>query len=486
MATADQSSSRATTYPGLVRPDAITKLPNLNADQKSRFYSAVQQWWSIIESSGPETTQHQAALTKLRDMTKSVANIWRGNQQAARNGQTAAQASSAGQQQAVPTQASQLQQQRQLQEQQTAADSKRPQSSTAASQPVGAPAQGQQAQGAAGQQRRLQPTKEILAHVETFPYIVPPQYQEGSEEANTWLVTTKQNYGQLLAQFEFLHGQSNILLKKVEITKSEGQPIPENVLQSYKGLMHKKELLKKQIETFRLQQGKLKLAAEAAESKANAAPPAQASSPAATSAPPTTLPQASSTSAPSQPPTSAPTARPSINTNQPSAPAGSAPPSAATPTAPMAQQQPQHQRAGEGPLTHQGALDAARAYRDSQPNRVAATVAAPERDPASQPSQAQLQQRHHGISRTLPQSVMAPPAPVTVAPGRPTLAGAGAINQPTLIKPPPFQLEGDGASHVLSKRKLDELVRQVTGGAETLSPEVEEVSFPGFFNANVI
>ena len=49
--TADQSSSRATTYPGLVRPHAITKIPNLNADQKSRFYAAVEQWWSVIDSS---------------------------------------------------------------------------------------------------------------------------------------------------------------------------------------------------------------------------------------------------------------------------------------------------------------------------------------------------------------------------------------------------------------------------------------------------
>ncbi|KAF2769496.1 hypothetical protein EJ03DRAFT_246996, partial [Teratosphaeria nubilosa] len=42
---------------------------------------------------------------------------------------------------------------------------------------------------------------------------------------------------------------------------------------------------------------------------------------------------------------------------------------------------------------------------------------------------------------------------------------------------PPFTLEGDG-DRVLSKRKLDELVRQVTGGGEDgfLSPEVEELA----------
>lgn len=54
------------------------------------------------------------------------------------------------------------------------------------------------------------------------------------------------------------------------------------------------------------------------------------------------------------------------------------------------------------------------------------------------------------------------------------------MGQPAIAKPPAFQLEGDQASGVLSKKKLDELVRQVTGGGEamnreTLTPEVEEV-----------
>jgi hypothetical protein len=477
---AAEQASRTSLYPGLVRPDAITKLPNLTGEQKSRFHSAVQQWWSIIESNPQDSAQHQAAMTKLRDMTKSVANIWRGHQQTAqRNGQAAPQAP--GQQQAVPPQSLQqqqqsqhLQQQRQLQEQQSVADAKRAQASTATSQ--GMPAQGQQAQATAGQPRRLQPSKEIQSHVEGFPYIVPPQFPEGSDEANSWLATTKQNYAQLLAQYELANAQSNMLLKKVELTKTAGQPIPENVLQSYKALVHKKEMLKKQIDTFRLAQSKLKLATEAAAEKANAVvPPAQTSSPASTSAPQSaTVPP---TSAPSQPPTSAPVSRPSINTSQPAAPVGSAPPSAATPTVPAPQ------RGGEPvPLSHNAALDAvsahhaeARASGTSQPGRGAAPPPPAEREPGTQPSQTQ-QQRHHTISRALPQNLMAPPAPVTAQPPRPTLAAAGAVNQPPLVKPPPFQLEGDGASHVLSKRKLDELVRQVTGGAETLSPEVEEVS----------
>lgn len=80
------------------------------------------------------------------------------------------------------------------------------------------------------------------------------------------------------------------------------------------------------------------------------------------------------------------------------------------------------------------------------------------------------------IPRTLQVSQ---PVPVGIGPARPTMSGPtngapGPMGQPVINKFPPFQLEGEG-DRVLSKRKLDELVRQVTGGAEdALTPEVEE------------
>lgn len=67
--------------------------------------------------------------------------------------------------------------------------------------------------------------------------------------------------------------------------------------------------------------------------------------------------------------------------------------------------------------------------------------------------------------------------PVAGPPSRPTMMGQGGMmNMPGVQKPPQFTLEGEG-DHVLSKRKLDELVRQVTGStdsADGLTPEVEE------------
>ena len=95
------------------------------------------------------------------------------------------------------------------------------------------------------------------------------------------------------------------------------------------------------------------------------------------------------------------------------------------------------------------------------------------------------------IPKQLHERAAALPQPVPVAPGRPTLsggpsnAGNGVLSQPVLARTPGYNMEGEG-DRVLSKKKLDELVRQVTGGGqgegEGLAPDVEEVhSFPSFF-----
>lgn len=69
--------------------------------------------------------------------------------------------------------------------------------------------------------------------------------------------------------------------------------------------------------------------------------------------------------------------------------------------------------------------------------------------------------------------------PVQGPPSRPTFNNAGMMSQPGVQRPAQFTLEGEG-DRVLSKRKLDELVRQVTGSPADgsadsgLAPDVEE------------
>ncbi|KAI1809108.1 transcription initiation factor TFIID subunit A-domain-containing protein [Poronia punctata] len=91
------------------------------------------------------------------------------------------------------------------------------------------------------------------------------------------------------------------------------------------------------------------------------------------------------------------------------------------------------------------------------------------------------------IPKNLPEKAIAPPVPVSVGggntAGRPTYGGGngagGVMNQPIIAKMPVPQFDTEG-DHVLSKKKLDELVRQVCGGGSPgadgnyLTPDVEE------------
>lgn len=92
------------------------------------------------------------------------------------------------------------------------------------------------------------------------------------------------------------------------------------------------------------------------------------------------------------------------------------------------------------------------------------------------------------IAKVLPERATAPPQPVQMQPSRPTLtggpsgAGGGVINQPVLQKTSGVEAIGENSERILNKKKLDELVRQVTGGGEGLesgeglSTDVEDVS----------
>jgi transcription initiation factor TFIID subunit 12 len=128
------------------------------------------------------------------------------------------------------------------------------------------------------------------------------------------------------------------------------------------------------------------------------------------------------------------------------------------------------------PLSHQAAVSAAnRSYTDPQRTN---TPLQQGQGNFGNREREQLNNPKMPIPRHLNVTT---PAPVHMGGARPTMSGPtngapGPMGQPVIPRPPPFQLEGEG-DRVLSKRKLDELVRQVTGGSEeALTSEVEEVS----------
>ncbi|PVI00540.1 hypothetical protein DM02DRAFT_614302 [Periconia macrospinosa] len=132
------------------------------------------------------------------------------------------------------------------------------------------------------------------------------------------------------------------------------------------------------------------------------------------------------------------------------------------------------------PLSHQAAVSAAqRSYSNQEAQRTNTPIQGGAQGNFHTPGSREREQLNNPkmpIPRTLQ---TAPPTPVGMGQARPTMSGPtngapGPMGQPVISKFPPFQLEGEN-DRVLSKRKLDELVRQVTGGSEeALTPEVEE------------
>jgi len=140
------------------------------------------------------------------------------------------------------------------------------------------------------------------------------------------------------------------------------------------------------------------------------------------------------------------------------------------------------------PLTHSAAVaHAARTYSSGQTASTNNLMASHSHPPLPRDAP-NIKTNLMPIPKQLPPGAIGPLHPVQMPPARPTYSGgpsgsgSGLMQQPAMTKPPGFTIEGD-AERVLNKRKLDELVRQVTGGgegldnSEGLTPEVEDVSF---------
>lgn len=139
------------------------------------------------------------------------------------------------------------------------------------------------------------------------------------------------------------------------------------------------------------------------------------------------------------------------------------------------------------PLSQHAAMaQAARTYSSSQ-TAGTPSVMASHAHPSLPRDAPNIKSNLMPIPKQLPPGAIGTPHPVPMPPARPTYtggasgSGSGPMQQPPVTKPPGFTIEGD-AERVLNKRKLDELVRQVTGGGEgldnteSLTPEVEDVS----------
>ncbi|RDW86138.1 putative transcription initiation factor TFIID subunit 12 [Aspergillus mulundensis] len=173
--------------------------------------------------------------------------------------------------------------------------------------------------------------------------------------------------------------------------------------------------------------------------------------------------------------------------NQVSAPDGSTPTASTTPAANV--------QGPPRPLSQQAAMaQAAQNYSNNTNVNSVNNTNAVQQQNINQPSvnshahpQGYIQNRStensaRNVNMVIPKNLnVSPTKPVSMAPDRPTLSSGpshgamGMMGQPAIQKHPGYVLEGEG-QRVLSKKMLDVLVRQVTGGGdgEGLTPDAEE------------
>jgi transcription initiation factor TFIID subunit 12 len=153
-----------------------------------------------------------------------------------------------------------------------------------------------------------------------------------------------------------------------------------------------------------------------------------------------------------------------------------------TPGTAQSQGQPAAVGVGVGGAVNQGAVVPGAVQQQQQQQQLG--------HPHAHPTQTQAGfQAKMPIPKQLPEKATAVPQGVTVgggvAAGRPTMSQGsgtlgGVMNQPPIARIPAYSHDAEG-DHVLSKKKLDELVRQVCGGSgdsqdgNLLTPDVEEV-----------
>ncbi|KAK1457368.1 transcription initiation factor TFIID subunit A [Colletotrichum cuscutae] len=345
----------------------------------------------------------------------------------------------------------------------------------------------------------------ILAHIRQMTFN-PPQgiLDKGQEAAARWSNDFKAKYLRALMQMD----QQGIQIRRIDAHVKNQQEKGALGADEAKQLQIRRDHAQKMhteaqtfVQNFRKSQEGINKARAAVAAAAAAGQTAASASAAAQQRPPSQQQQNSPAVAASQPPST----QPGVNTAIASVSAGGGLPAAGTPTQRVATPQ---SAAPAGPgqaLSHSAAVSRAnqRNVQTSAPVQqatgtpgsagahaqgVMGSGAVPQQQHAHPTQPTQTLQSKLPIPKQLPEKATSVPQPVAMAggagAGRPTYTGGGGIaggvmGQPAISKIPAYVHEAEG-DHVLSKKKLDELVRQVCGGnaegqeINMLTPEVEE------------
>ena len=467
----------------LIKPEQISKLTNFTEASKSSYVNGIAKLWEQIHNRPQDSPDYQIAYRRLVEVSAQIRNGMK------KMHDQASQAALLNSQRATPPGQQDPRQQH-------------PQSNhVAPAQPGG------------------EFSQKVMARLHSQSFIVPPNLShQGPEVATGWLKEAKFKYAQHLQRFETatqkMQELSQISSNRTSagkgFTPEEAQTLNNRKNQYSRALQEAKDYLTK----FQTQQDSLKASGAASsnfqsnrESAVQQHTAEQDSQPTqhhkttdqgqphtVTSAVEAARNQANTDSRSAISPLTPaqlgpPTVKPGVNSQPPGnqgQPPGSQPNSAVSrgPSQPSMNPQPATPQ-GPLPLSHHDAITkAAQSY--SQPNYQQST---PQPSSHAHPPMGNRDsQNPNSAKMPIPKDLKVPqPQPVTMGPARPTLTGGptngamGSMGQPAIQKHPGYVLEGEG-ERVLSKKKLQELVRQVTGGSgveneegETLSAEVEDV-----------
>lgn len=477
----------------LIRPEQVQRLPQLNPAQKQQFEQGVKRYWEVLNSTPQGEPKYNEAYQGL---VRTSAQLMAGMKQWQQN---AKQRQLAAQQQ--QQQRDQQQQQQQLQQAAQAPVQQQQQQQApqqVAQQPQGQaqpqvqkqPPQAGQVQGGTGQSgnssvqfNQLMP--EIQRKVNEQHFYFPPAMTKGTESADTWLREAKARLGQALQRLQIAKQKKGEFQRQAQQRQQQGNPLSaeetevynNKVAQCDRAINESTSFMKKfneQQEQFRAAQPQHQYAKQTA--------------PAGEGAEPGPVPQM-------QPGVQGPTAH-SISSavsaarNQASAAQAGSPPATApqmtqatTTTAqqtPTSSTQPQFPSAAQTdnstvprPVSHQGQAMPTQPTPHGAPSTI-----------NPHPLNASISSAKSAAQPITKNLQVAEPKPVAMPAARPTLTGGagvglpGQLAQPAITALPGYVLESSEDGRVLSKKKLNELVREVCGPGpeEQLDPEAEEVS----------
>jgi transcription initiation factor TFIID subunit 12 len=519
-------------HSNLIRTDQVQKLPHLSEQQKAQHTQLVRSLWELLNTRDPQTHEYQQANTKLSQLSQNLMKGMRifqqNRQQALQQHQQAQAAVQQGQQPQQPQQPQQGQQAQPVPQAQGAQG------------PQGQPVQRTQSNNPQTINQLIPQIQARVSALNFFlpPNVTPEQVQTWIPEARLryGIALQKQEVGRarmadLRSSYAQRQAQGNMSQEEMQEFKNR-QLAAEKLFREGSEFLNK---FKEQQESFKIQaqqnpQGQTmnqagQANAPTALNQAPVAPPAttqgvpnaQAGTPnpmqAGQAPAPHTINSAvnaarqtamsPTASQPGQPPAqsagntpipiSAP--QPQVRPQQP--PQQGTPgtqvtfsqtphPDGSTPTPPGPTQQVN--QGPPRPLSHQAAISqAAQTYTNPTPQQQTMNQQAqanqqgnPQGYLANRPGEASTRNTNMAIPKNLHVSA---PEPVSMPGSRPSLSGGpshgamGMMGQPAIQKHPGYVLEGEG-QRVLSKKMLDILVRQVTGGGEgeMLTPDAEEVS----------